>query len=676
MSTIKTFAEKYNITVAEVKNIARKKCNFIPLSDTYPLSYELEEKLDKALKFIPPPIHNPQPVSEIFKAESQTSTKYQSVPPPIPVPQPVSKSLKNEDLLSRNYIVFTLSVLEKASTYKVLKNIIELRKTKNTNTKLIVVSAAIDELKTDAEADKPKKYLMKNYQLFNTMREKGWIIVLDGNIAQEGMTIAMYIRNNCRNSDSILILGKNMTLDTYIFLRNKGNAKKWDYKNPVYQDGYIPIEECGIKFNGDLTNVKYAGDPVFGPVGEERSVKVKSEKNANEVCKPVVNLIELSEAPIFTCGKIPTEGDLINIKDNNGRWKTVILYKEVSHGAEGAVYNLEDDAFCAKILFAQSRTERKLKKIELMCQRYEELRSRDNSIMRRIAWPQKIVFNDKYEPVGYIMPKFTDVTGFDNFNTMSYGDFIRNSKENQIISAVSFVELIRFLHENNIVLCDINRGNILYDSKQRAYLVDLDSAQITEKEPFKKENGMAYYYCYPSNVAAPQFISPEHVDEKYYTFRHSKADDVWSVQYMIFLLLTCCGAFLPYNNDAGSPEGKKDIREGRYLYYFNYRNNIPESDPLFRMHCIVSRLPSYLQKAFYNSFSGKGSKFNMHDRNEVKIWMIWLINYYIELPEIIRADAEDGEYLPETIKYSTKDGGNSYNHNVESILNEIESWFN
>ena len=44
--------------------------------------------------------------------------------------------------------------------------------------------------------------------------------------------------------------------------------------------------------------------------------------------------------------------------------------------------------------------------------------------------------------------------------------------------AVNFAELIDFMHHNNVILCDINRDNILYDKDLVAYLVDLDSDRL------------------------------------------------------------------------------------------------------------------------------------------------------------------------------------------------------
>jgi len=691
MATLESLAKEYGVTNHQMGKIF-KSAGTMVFTSSWPLNAHDEQKIrnfikqnpDKLLnETISDPVPVPQP-NPVLVRHTKPVPAPQPDPVPVrhtktvPTPQPHYKSAphkksnpleeekkkkEQEALLSRDYIVFTLSVLEKSGTQKILKQIIDLREKKHTRTKLIVVSAAIDELKNDAQANASEKSLMENYNLFKIMRDNGWIEVLTGTVVKEGITIGNYIRENLDGKGTILVLGKNMTLNTYIHLCNSEHMTNKDFRKPIYHAGYIPIEERIVHSSGTLRSVWMK--PIFGCVGEEKKISYKDKEYI-----PVVETVPVAEKVIALYSEIPSEGENAYFYDNKN-WLPIKLVKEISRGAEGIVYCVEDQSLCAKIFFAPSITERKMKKLELLCQEYEQLCSRDNSVMTRIAWPQSLLFNDHHQPIGYLMRRFEGVSSFEHFDTQSYGEFIHEEKEKQIIAAISFVELIRFLHDNNIVLCDINRGNLLYDNEQRAYLVDLDSAQISEKNPYKTENGKAYYWCYPANVATPQFISPEHIDEHVYTFRHSKADDVWSMQYMIFLLLTCCGAFLPYHNDAGSAEGKTDIRKGNYLYksYYSGKYNISEDDSLFRMHCIISRLHTDMQRAFYQSFSGNGEKFRAEKRWPAKVWMIWLIKYYVDLSKMIRKDPEDGEYLPETIHYRKKG-----NQEYKELLDIFDSW--
>lgn len=111
-----------------------------------------------------------------------------------------------------------------------------------------------------------------------------------------------------------------------------------------------------------------------------------------------------------------------------------------------------------------------------------------------------MLYNADGEPVGYLMNFFEGTVPFSHFVYNTFDKLIPGcDKTHQVKMAVNFSALIDFLHHHNVILCDINQGNVLIDPKEiQVYLVDLDSAQ------FADEN-----YCYPSNVATPEFLSPE-----------------------------------------------------------------------------------------------------------------------------------------------------------------------
>ena len=634
MATVRDLASKYNKSVDEVMDMVRK-CGTRPFGPDWVLKPELAREVEEILKLpIPPvPIHNP--------------------------------------LLRSKLIFVTLNAMEKPGTYKVLDEIFRLRIEEDIQSRLIAVSSAIEQLKRDADSESFRTYLQNNYKVFSKISESKFLTLLDGSIAEEGLVIGNYIRKECSGSDSILILGKNMSLNICVYLRNRGNKTT---KN------YVVVEERNISSSGMLHPVKKWGDEVFGPVGDEKEVILRNgEDRRTFKCKPEVITTPVSENNIPMKGSIPSAGDTVYVSRNK-RWIALKLGAVLNKGgAEGAIFTLDDDELCAKIYFPESITERKMKKLTLLCSKYYEMRGRDNSVMQRLGWPQEVLFNEAKEPVGYIMRKFKDVRSFDTIPARKFGEFVGNSKERQVIAAVSFVELIRFLHDNNVILCDINKGNVLFDDMQRAYLVDLDSAQVTDPEPVSvdRAKNTARFHCYPANVAAPQFLPPERVDEDYFTFRHTKMDDAWMMQYMVFMLLTKGNAHFPYRNSASNPEGLKDIQEGRYLYYVDYLPNVvDEDDPLYPMHCIISRLPLEIRRAFFNSFNKMGRRFNAKGRADAYTWMIWLVKYYYELPEMAKRDPEDGKFMPSSIKlaHSSKRTGKLKTDGIEDFLDRLDSW--
>ncbi len=648
MASVRTLSEKYGKSTDEVLKLC-KLSGMRPFNNDWPLPEDVVKKVESLIK--------PKLVRPVVGESSNIS--------------PAQK--EQVELLSRRFIFVTLTAMEKPGMEKVLRQILELRMNNNTQSQLFAVSTAIDQLNEDATADSSRKYLEANYHMFNIMREKGFLVLLGGAVAEEGLTIGSYIREKCKGTDSILVLGKNMSLNTCIFLRNQGNE---DNKR------YIAIQERGISSRGYLQFVNKADDSAFGPIGNENGIIIRSKtEKKNTRYKVSVSTTSVTENRIPLRGKIPGVGDNVYVYRKN-EWVSIKLESKFnSGGAEGAIYTIAQDNLCAKIYFAENITERKMKKLSLLCENYSEMRGRDNSVIQRIGWPQEILYNESRDVVGYLMLKFTGVKSFDAIPPRKFAAFVNESKEKQIIAAVSLVELIRFLHDNNVILCDINQGNILFDDAQRAYLVDLDSVQITEPEPYDIKNGTAYYHCYPANVATPQFLPPEHIDAKSFTFRHDKMDDIWALQYMVFLLLTRDGAFLPYANDATTIEGKKDIKGGNYQFFSSYSimNRIDENNPLYQMHCVISRLSQELRRAFFDSFHIKGKRFTAKDRVDARVWMLWLVKYYYELPEMVKKDAEDGKYTPMSIKYgpsSAKTGSNAKLNarGLNNFLDKFDSW--
>lgn len=166
-----------------------------------------------------------------------------------------------------------------------------------------------------------------------------------------------------------------------------------------------------------------------------------------------------------------------------------------------------------------------------MVRKLGAMRAVDAALMSRLAWPEKMLYNEQREWIGYIMPAFSNTHPFADYSYDTFPALIPNvSKADQIRMSVALTELVDFLHYNNIVLCDINTSNILFDNDQNAYLIDLDSAQVAFEEK-----------VFPTNVGLPDYLSPEHIRSCTFDFIKKKCDDVWILQNLIFKILTPCG---------------------------------------------------------------------------------------------------------------------------------------
>lgn len=209
------------------------------------------------------------------------------------------------------------------------------------------------------------------------------------------------------------------------------------------------------------------------------------------------------ESSALAADRIPREGGTAYIlkgREDTGSYEPVQLGKRLGLGGEALVYQLPDGK-CAKIFKSKNNSVMKKEKIRIMVRKLGAMRAVDAALMSRLAWPEKMLYNEQREWIGYIMPAFSNTHPFADYSYDTFPALIPNvSKADQIRMSVALTELVDFLHYNNIVLCDINTSNILFDNDQNAYLIDLDSAQVAFEEK-----------VFPTNVGLPDYLSPEHI---------------------------------------------------------------------------------------------------------------------------------------------------------------------
>ena len=540
---------------------------------------------------------------------------------------------RQKQLLSRDYIIFTHMALRKPVAADIITEAISVKITRKTDTTLVVCAEAVEFV---MEAAKKDSSIKRVADALESLKKYNMFTVLPGKISEENHAISTFIKG--RNlSDSIIVIGINRGLSTFIYSRNKAN------KNDQM---YVRIFERDITAKGYLANPKNQMAAFADPGDKKKS--------------------PLSDAPKHLEGEIPVSGQYVFMKSKNG-YEPVLLENELGHGGEANVYKVFSGTKCAKIFKNESNSELKMQKVAIMCSKYGLLRMIDTPIMERVAWPEKMLYNKKAEPVGYVMKLFKDTTAFSEFAYDIFEEIVpRVEKKHQITMAVNFAELIDFMHHNNVILCDINRDNILYDKDLVAYLVDLDSAQVADDN-----------WYYPSNVGIPEFRSPEHIYDDDFSFCRKKADDVWIMQMLIFHMLTPDGD--PYAGSRDFDDEREIIAGGYYPYQ---AGNIGAEDQIKGSiwHMIVSHFPKFLKELFWNSFHGEGKYFHEETRRSSLDWLRTIVRYQEALPEIVKTNPESGKYIPESYpkrvqsKGSVKINSGDLDVELEDLLEQLKNF--
>lgn len=540
---------------------------------------------------------------------------------------------RQKQLLSRDYIIFTHMALRKPVAADIITEAISVKITRKTDTTLVVCAEAVEFV---MEAAKKDSSIKRVADALESLKKYNMFTVLPGKISEENHAISTFIKG--RNlSDSIIVIGINRGLSTFIYSRNKANEN---------DQMYVRIFERDITEKGYLANPKNQMAAFADPGDKKKS--------------------PLSDAPKHLEGEIPVSGQYVFMESKNG-YEPVLLENELGHGGEANVYKVFSGTKCAKIFKNESNSELKMKKVAIMCSKYERLRKIDTPIMERVAWPEKMLYNEKAEPVGYVMKLFKDTTAFSEFAYDTFEEIVpRVEKKHQITMAVNFAELIDFMHHNNVILCDINRDNILYDKDLVAYLVDLDSAQVADDNLY-----------YPSNVGIPEFRSPEHIYDDDFSFCRKKADDVWIMQMLIFHMLTPDGD--PYAGSRDFDDEREIIAGGYYPYQagnIGAENQIKGSI----WHMIVSHFPKFLKELFWNSFHGEGKYFHEETRRSSLDWLRTIVRYQEALPEIVKTNPESGKYIPESYpkrvqsKGSVKINSGDLDVELEDLLEQLKNF--
>ncbi len=540
------------------------------------------------------------------------------------------KAERQKQLLGRDYVIFTHMALRKPVTEKVLREVIEVKSKRKTKTKLVVCAEAVEYVRQASNTDDRIKPIADALEV---LKKYNMLTTLAGKISEENHAISSFIKE--RNTDeSILVIGVNRGLSTFIRYRNKVNQN--DQK-------YIRIYERDITSKGFLANPENQMHAFEDPTGKPRA--------------------KFSEQPKTLSGMVPTVGQNAYIKQKEG-YSPVLIEAEIGSGGEASIYSIYSGTKCAKIFKPDSNSELKFEKIRLMCAKYSILRAIDTPIMERIAWPERIIYNEKEEPVGYIMKFFNGTTKFSDFAYDTFEEIIPGvTKQHQVTMAVNFAELVDFMHHNNIILCDINRGNILFDKDLVAYLVDLDSAQIADSEVF-----------YPSNVGIPEFRSPEHIYDKDFSFRKTKADDVWILQMLLFHMLTPDGD--PYATSKDFDDERDIVAKGYYPYQ---AGDIKAEDDIKGSiwHMIVSHFPKFIKEFFWNSLNGQGKNFKEENRRSAYDWLNAMVRYQECLPGMIESDPESGKYMPTAYRKHIQSKGkvDVSGGNLEDLLKQFNAGF-
>jgi len=269
---------------------------------------------------------------------------------------------------------------------------------------------------------------------------------------------------------------------------------------------------------------------------------------------------------------IPQAGDQVHTEAG----EEIRLGKALASGGEGIVY-LAGQGKVAKIYKSGRLTALNLAKLKLMTTASLDVEG--------ICWPESLLYNEKREPIGYLMP---EAKGFPLDTSVFKKPLLQKKlpswkRVDLVRLAIRVAEIVDGLHDQNVILGDINPNNILVTPNGMVTFVDLDSAQIGD---------------FPCPVGMVNFTRSEHHGKSFESYLRDLDDDRFALAVMLFMILV--PGKPPYSHTGGGDPGE-NIRKKNFPYPLGGKNASGMPDGPWRF--IWSHLSYRVKEAFYETFT-------------------------------------------------------------------------
>ena len=301
-------------------------------------------------------------------------------------------------------------------------------------------------------------------------------------------------------------------------------------------------------------------------------------------------------------------------------------------GGEGTVYEIENfPGRVAKIYNDKHCTTRTREKIKLMV--------KDRLNYNGILFPLEVLNTERGEFTGFVMEKAKGKNLGELFIPKSEfeKEFHGWKKADLVKLCISILKRIRYLHNHNVLLGDINPNNIMFVSPDEVYFIDMDSCQ---------------YGGFPCRVGTEDYIAPELQGKDLGTVMRTQGSENFAVATLLFMILM--NGKQPYAHQ-GSTQSAADIRAGIFPYGAGARTvpgNVWEVQPIGLWRHIWSHLTFDLKNAFIDTFRQDGRRNTESTRYPVSKWLGLMYAYNTALPEMAAKDPMSAEIFPTREKMS------------------------
>lgn len=358
-----------------------------------------------------------------------------------------------------------------------------------------------------------------------------------------------------------------------------------------------PVHVRRINQYGYLSKFTWGDDNRVKHDKNYKSHNCDEDLTGDEVFR-ICNSVTAVDDSKLTVTHIPTENESVSTS-----YGSIMLESEIAAGGEGIIYTT-NTPYVAKIYKKENNTQRKYEKIKRMLSK--KIRCEG------ICYPIAALYNSNKEFVGYLMPKANgkELQKSIFIKPLFLKNFPNWKKRDTVELCITILKKIKYLHDRNIIMGDINPANILVVSPKEVYFVDTDSYQIED---------------FPCPVGTNNYTAPEIQRKHFSGFLRTMGNENFAVATLLFMIML--PGKPPYSQQGGEDPIDNIIRMD-FSYPFEESSNKKTPDGPWRY--IWSHLTYDLKKAFYNTFRKGGSYSTESTRLTVDEWIL-IFAHYLEL---------------------------------------------
>lgn len=442
---------------------------------------------------------------------------------------------------------------------------------------------------SDQELAKKATHCIK---IVNQLRKAG-IVELKGEESDNfADNVFMVVFTKFRMTEKLLLITQDRDLAEDILKLNESKA--------VIRANPIHVKK--INKYGFLSNIY----PKGSKPAEKKSRR--SSKTEEGITVPEEEKFELSryitdiKDEKMPVSHLPVANEFVYVYTD--RWNTIQLTEELGAGGEAVIY-ATNTPFIAKIYKIENNTRRKYEKIKLMLSKHIDCEG--------ICYPVAALYNQNKEFVGFLMPKAKGKElqrGIFLVKQLFLKNFPNWKKRDTVELCITILEKIKYLHERNIIMGDINPANILVVSPKEVYFVDTDSYQIEG---------------FPCPVGTINYTAPEIQRKHFGDFLRTFGNENFAVATLLFMIML--PGKPPYSQQGGE-DPIANIINMDFSYPFGDSSNKKTPDGPWRY--IWSHLTYDLKEAFYTTFRKGEAHSTEKTRLSVNEWLS-IFRYYLEL---------------------------------------------